>query len=189
MATKREQLEKLVHDMKAFADECDAKGELTAEDREKLDKYGKDVNELVASIKAEATASGTLDVAKAFLGDLAGKPGQAAPSDEPEVHTSGIVNPKGMTLGEAFVKSPVFEDFLKQFKGNDGRIREVTNIKSASYDVAGFGAKALITGASDRYAAGSVPHSRASWAATAGTPPARNSRVASSGRETSRSKL
>jgi len=36
---------------------------------------------------------------------------------------------------------------------------------------------------------GSVPHSCASWAATAGTPPARNSRVASSGREISRSKL
>ena len=36
---------------------------------------------------------------------------------------------------------------------------------------------------------GAVPHSRASCAATAGTPPARNSRVSSSGRETSRSKL
>src|SRR5689334_122313 len=90
MATKREQLEKLVHDMKAFADECDAKGELTAEDREKLDKYSKGVNELVASIKAEADANGSLDVAKAFLSDLSGKPAQAA-NAEPEVHASGIV--------------------------------------------------------------------------------------------------
>jgi HK97 family phage major capsid protein len=149
MATKREQLEKLVHDMKAFADECDAKGgALSADDRKKLDDYSADVTGLVASIKAEATASGSLDVAKAFLGDLAGKPGQAA-SGEPEIHSSGVVNPKGMTLGEAFTKSPAFDEFLGQFKGHDGRIREVSNIKSATFDVPGFGAKALVTGASD----------------------------------------
>jgi HK97 family phage major capsid protein len=148
MATKREQLEKLVYDMKAFADECDAKGELSADDRQKLDTMSKSVTDLVATIKAEATASDTMDVAKAFLGDLAGKPGQAA-DGEPEVHTSGIVNPKGMTLGEAFTKSPVFADFTKQFAGADGRIREVSNIKSAEYVVPGFGAKALVTGTSD----------------------------------------
>jgi HK97 family phage major capsid protein len=148
MATKREQLEKLVHDMKAFADECDAKGELSADDRQKLDNYSKGVNELVASIKAEAVAGDSIDAAKAFLGDLAGKPAQKA-ADGPEIHTSGIVNPKGMTLGEAFVKSPVFTDFIGQFKGSDGRIREVQNIKTASFDVPGFGAKALVTGASD----------------------------------------
>jgi HK97 family phage major capsid protein len=148
MATKREQLEKLVHDMKAFADECDAKGgALSADDRKKLDDYSADVTALVASIKSEATANGSLDVAKAFLGDLAGKPGEKAA--EPEVHSSGIVNPKGMTLGEAFVNSPVFADFTKQFAGSDGRIREVSNIKSAEYVVPGFGAKALVTGASD----------------------------------------
>jgi HK97 family phage major capsid protein len=149
MATKREQLEKLVHDMKAFADECDAKGgALSADDRKKLDDYSAEVTGLVASIKAEATASGSLDVAKAFLGDLAGKPGQAA-NTEPEVHASGIVNPKGLTLGEAFTKSPVYTEFLSQFKGSDGRIREVSNIKTASFDVPGFGSKALVTGASD----------------------------------------
>jgi HK97 family phage major capsid protein len=147
MATKREQLEKLVHDMKTFADECDAKSELSGEDRQKLDNYSKSVTTLVESIKSEATASGSLDVAKAFLADLGGKPGQAA-SSEPEVHTSGMVNPKGMTLGEAFTKSPAFDEFLGQFKGHDGRIREVSNIKSATFDVPGFGAKALVTGAS-----------------------------------------
>ena len=148
MATKREQLEKLVHDMKAFADECDAKGELSADDRQKLENYSKGVNDLVASIKAEAVASDTMDVAKAFLGDLAGKPAEKA-AGEPEVHASGIVNPKGMTLGEAFTKSPVYTEFLGQFKGSDGRIREVSNIKTASFDVPGFGSKALVTGASD----------------------------------------
>jgi HK97 family phage major capsid protein len=149
MATKREQLEKLVHDMKAFADECDAKGELTGEDRQKLDNFSKSVNDLVVDIKAEATANGSVDMAKAFLAELAGAPAPVATSSTPEVHTSGVVNPKGMTLGEAFVKSPAYGDFLAQFKGHDGRIREVTNIKSATFDVPGFSAKDLITGASD----------------------------------------
>ena len=137
MATKREQLEKLVHDMKAFADECDAKNEpLSSDDREKLDKMSADVTALVASIKAEASAGGTLDVAQAFLNDLSGAP--TAPTGEPEVHTSGIVNPKGMTLGEAFAKSPAFSDFVNQFKGSDGLIRNVRGLKSAEYQVGGF---------------------------------------------------
>ena len=160
MATKREQLEKLVHDMKAFADECDAKGQLTAEDREKLTNYSKGVTELVESIKAEATAGGTLDVAKAFLSDLAGAPGEKN-TDTEEIHTSGVVVPKaGMTLGEAFTKSPAYTEFLNQFKGHDGRIREVTNIKSGTFDVPGFDAKALLTGLSSTSAGALVVNDR-----------------------------
>lgn len=148
MATKREQLEKLVHDMKSHADECDAKGELTGDDRKKLEDYGQAVSELVTTIKSEATANGHLDVAKAFLADLSGAPGQAPPVDVDP--TSGVVIPKGgMTLGEAFIKSPAYSDFLTQFKGGDGRIREVSNIKTASFEVPGFGAKDLVTGTSD----------------------------------------
>lgn len=150
MATKREQLEKLVHDMKAFGDECDAKDELTGEDRDKLAQFSKGVTDLVESIKSEAAAQGNLDMAKAFLGDLAGDSGNSS-QESITVTQSGIVDPKGMTLGEAFIKSPAYGDFLGQFKGHDGRIREVTNIKSASFDVAGFagvGTKDLVTGLS-----------------------------------------
>ncbi len=148
MATKREQLEKLVHDMKAFGDECDAKGELTGEDRDKLDQYSKGVTDLVGSIKTEAAAQGHLDMAKAFLGELAGDSGNSQESIT-VTGPSGVVDPKGMTLGEAFIKSPAYGDFLGQFKGHDGRIREVSNIKSASFDVAGFGSKAAVTGLAD----------------------------------------
>ena len=74
--TKREQLEQLVHNMQTFADECDAKDATTAEDVQKLNQMAADVQELVSAIKAEATASDTLDVAKAFLGDLAGAPAE-----------------------------------------------------------------------------------------------------------------
>jgi HK97 family phage major capsid protein len=143
--TKREQLEKLVHNMQAFADECDAKDETSAADVEKLNKMAADVQELVASIKAEATSTGTLNIAKAFLGDLAGAP-DAVDSEPAEIN--GIVNPKGMTLGQALVKSQAYGDFVAQYSGADGRIREVSNIKSASFDVPGF-KNAVVTGASD----------------------------------------
>jgi HK97 family phage major capsid protein len=149
-ATRREQLEKLVHDMQALADECDAKDATTPEDVKKLNDMGAEVQQLVEAVKAEAAAGGTLDVAKAFLGDLASPAGQKddkAPGT-PDV-VDGIINPKGMTLGEAFIKSPAYSDFIKQFGGADGRIREVGNIKSASFDVPGFGQKAPITGLSD----------------------------------------
>jgi hypothetical protein len=54
-----------------------------------------------------------------------------------------------MTLGEAFVKSPAYDDFVKQFKGPTGQIRNVAlNIKS-SFEVPGFDTKALVTGVSD----------------------------------------
>lgn len=153
--TRREQLEKLTNEMRTFAAECDAKGELTGEDRQKLENLGKDVTQLVEDIKSEATANGTLDVAKAFLSDLA-SPAAAEIADshrkwfnrELQEVRDGIVNPKGMTLGEAFTKSPAYEEFINQYKGADGRIREVTNIKSATFDLPGFGAKDLVTGAS-----------------------------------------
>lgn len=147
-ATRRERLERLVTEMRTFASECDAKdGGASGEDIAKLNKMGQDVKALADEVKAEAEAMGNLDVAKAFLGDLAGDAGKPAEKSGPEV-IDGIVNPQGMTLGEAFVKSPAYEDFLNQFKGADGRIRNDNNVKSATLDVAGFGLKAPITGSS-----------------------------------------
>lgn len=144
--TKREQLEKLVHNMQAFADECDANDATSTEDVQKLNQMATDVKDLVAAIKAETTASGTLDVAKAFLGDLAGAP--AAPeADAAKVSASGIINPKGMTLGQAVTNSPAYAEFLGQFKGADGTIKG-SGIRSAAIDFPGFhGPKAtLVTG-------------------------------------------
>jgi HK97 family phage major capsid protein len=157
VATKREKLEKLVSDMKAFADECDAKEQVSAEDVKKLNDMGADVKGLVDAIKAEATADGHLDMAKAFLADLAGAPAPK-PAGELEVK-DGIVNPSGMSLGEAFTNSPAYSDFVKQYRGNDGRIMEVSGLKTAPFEVNGFDrdavhkalrhGKALVTGADD----------------------------------------
>ena len=146
--TKREQLEKLVHDMKAYADECDAKDETTAEDVEKLNQMAGDVKSLVAAIKAEAEASGTLDVASAFLSELGGSGAKAPDVADVKAAQSGIVNPQGMSLGEAVTKSAAYQEFLGQFRGADGVIKG-NGIKSASIDFPGFHGKGLVTGLSD----------------------------------------
>ena len=81
MPTKREQLEKLVHDMKSRAGEIDGKAAAaTPEEIEEINKMGADVKGLIDTIKAEAASTGTLDVAKAFLSELAGVPGAPEPT-------------------------------------------------------------------------------------------------------------
>lgn len=159
--TRRERMERLVGEMKHLADELDTKyaddGAPTAEELEELNRRGAEIKGLKDEILARAQADGTIDMAKAFLGDLAGAPApQAAPGDGVpfDVGDNGLIRPKnGMTLGEAFTKSPAFEEFVAQFKGSDGAIRNVRGLKSAEFQVQGFGmrglsSKTLITGAS-----------------------------------------
>ncbi len=156
--TRRERLERLVGEMKSFADGLDVKyatdGAPDDAERAELDRRAAEIKGLVEEIKAKAMSEGTLDMAKAFLGDLAGAPApQAAPGAAPEIGDNGLINPKGMTLGEAFSKSPAFDEFVAQFKGADGQIMDRRGIKSASFDVKGFGlrgtaSKTVVTGVS-----------------------------------------
>lgn len=145
--TPREQLEKLVPEMTAFADDCDAKdGGATADDREKLAKYTADVKNLIETVKSSQAANGAIDIAKGFLGEL----GATTPGGAPlEIHSSGIVNPKGMTLGEAFAKSPAYQEFVKGYTGTNGAIMSVPIQKAANFEAGGLYGKAMITGLSD----------------------------------------
>lgn len=159
MATKREQLEKLIADMKTAAAEIDGRDTpATAEEIAKLNAMGADVTALVADIKASASAKGTFDLATAFLGDQAGaaidKPA------EPEVK-DGIVNPQGMTLGEAVIKSPAYIEFLKEWAGPDGRVRKGNGSMQAPLHALGslYG-KGLVTGLSDSSAGAFVVNDR-----------------------------
>lgn len=150
---KRDQLEKLVADMKNYADEAGDR-EATADDTARLVKQYEDMKRLVDEIRVEAKMTGTIDVAQALLAELAGSSAGGQQPEAPVVPSvraqkSGIVDPNGMTFGEAFVKSPAYDGFLTQYRGSDGRIREVGNVKSDTFDVPGFRSKALLTGAND----------------------------------------
>jgi len=153
--TKREQLEQLAHDMQTFADELDAKAVAggdtyvqSADDTQKLIQMGTELTRLVKAVKDEGAAMGDLKGAQAYLGSLASGIGGETKAERQPDAINGIVNPQGMTLGQALVKSEAYADFVAQYSGADGRIREVTNIKSASFDVPGF-KNTVITGASD----------------------------------------
>ena len=119
-ATKREQLEKLVHDMQALATAADVKGDFSSEDRERLIKMMADSKRMSDEITEEATINGGLADAKAFLANL------ASPADKPvgekhDMTISGLpMNPPGgKTIGEMFVESPAYGDFKARYAGAD----------------------------------------------------------------------
>lgn len=172
--TRRERLERLVGEMKSFADGLDVKyatdGVPDLNERQELDRRAAEIKSLVEEIKSKATTDGTIDMAKAFLGDLAGAPApQAAPGGgEVEVHATGVANPKGMTLGEAVVKSPGYAEFLGQYQGADGQIMSgLSNLKAVGLKVDGFGnrgmeSKTVVTGASSTSGGALVVNERTS---------------------------
>lgn len=147
MATKREQLEKLVHDMKAAAAEMDAKvaagDEPTGAERTALVKMSKDAAALKAAIVAEAQAAKDagegLEDAKSFLASLGINPDGKAPDNARNAKGGGA--PSGLSLGEQFIASEQFKSLMSRFPG--GRIPDRATL---AMDPVGF--KALITGAS-----------------------------------------
>lgn len=154
--TKREQLEKLVHDMQAVADEADAKGDFTAEQRQSIVAMAADVKRLKEEIVSEAEASGTLADAKGFLAGLAGKSEPTA-ADKHDLTVDGLpMNPQGKTLGELFVGSDAYADFKGRYAGRDGVIPASSKgIQSAPF-MADMGTKDLVTGASATSAGAAV---------------------------------
>lgn len=159
-ATKREQLEKLVHDMQALADNCDAKGEFDAADQERMVKMATDAKALKEQITAEAEATGTLNDTKDFLKSLGAKPGDVEPVDELKAQAdhTGIAKPDGnKTLGQLFAESQAYDEFRKRYVKADGTISNATRVSMQPYELPGFNKrasfslddqKALVTGTS-----------------------------------------
>jgi HK97 family phage major capsid protein len=154
MATKREQLEKLVHDMQAIADAADAKGDFGSDDRSKLIDMMADSKRLSEEIKAEAEISGNLTDTKAFLASLSGDREETA-ADKHDLTVSGLsMDTAGKTLGELFTESPAYGDFKARYAGRDGIIPSSTKgIQSGVFQVDG---KALLTGTSATSAGAAV---------------------------------
>jgi HK97 family phage major capsid protein len=156
-ATKREQLEKLVHDMQTLADAADVKGDFSAEEREQLIKMMADSKRLGDEIKDEATINGGLADAKAFLAALAAPPGSNGHNGEKhDVTVSGLpMNPPGgKTLGELFTESPAYSEFKARYAGADGVIKASTKgLQSGLFTV---DLKTVITGGSATSAGAAV---------------------------------
>jgi HK97 family phage major capsid protein len=148
--TKREQLEKLVHDIKQMTDDAESKGngDFSAEDRQKVTDMLTEAQALKASMLEDAKLNGGIDELKGFLGDLAGKPAEPTASDKFALTQGGLdMRPKGKTFGQLFTESEQYGDFLKRYAGgNGGIIKDSTKgIQSAPF---AWDGKALITGAS-----------------------------------------
>ena len=154
MATKREQLEKLVHDTQVIADAADAKGEFTSDDQERLTKMMADIKRLSDEIKTEAQITGSITDAKAFLASLGGERQETA-ADKHDSTVSGLpMDTQGKTLGQLFTESGVYKDFLGQYAPG-GVIKETTKgIQSMPFE--SFGGKALLTGGSATSAGAAV---------------------------------
>lgn len=148
-ATKREQLEKLVHDMQSLADAADVKGDFSSEDRERLIKMMADSKRLRDEITEEATINGGMADTKAFLANLAAPADQKTNGGEKhDLTVSGLpMYPTGnKTLGELFSESPAYEEFKARYAGADGIIKPSTKgIQSSPFAI---DAKDLITGGS-----------------------------------------
>jgi HK97 family phage major capsid protein len=163
--TPREELERIAPEYKTINDRVLA-GTHNEDDTKRLDELGVIVDGLMERVTLTKAHGGKLDLVSAFLGDAASTSATAKGIvDQNELaEKSGIVNPNGMTLGEAFVKSPAYQEFVKHFAGSDGVISNVPVHKAAGFRAnslyAGAGQKALITGLSDTSAGAFVTTQR-----------------------------
>lgn len=176
--TAREELEGLIPQMQTLADEIDAKGaDASADDAKRLADMVEDASRLMTIVKTASAAKGTGDAANAMLAQFGGAPAPNIDSGNALLAgATGIVDPKGMTLGEAFAKSPAFEDFRKKFVDQNGVVREKVRIGDSSMATidgslwtprntkalfhAGAEGKAMITGLSDTSAGAFVTTAR-----------------------------
>ena len=157
--TKREQLEKLVLDTQNLADEADAKGDFSAEQREQVIRMMTDIKRLKDEVTEEAELNGTLSDAKAFLAQLAGAPAPAPSADAKFSETmAGLpMRTEGKTFGELFVESEQYRDFVKRYAGADGLIKHSTKgITSAPFATGAVDLKDLVTGSSATSAGAAV---------------------------------
>lgn len=149
MKTKREQLEKLVHDIKQMTDDAEEKGtgDFTAEDRKKIADMLTEAQNIKAALVEDAKVNGDVADLKGFLDALAGKPNEPTASEKFSLTMGGMdMRPKGKTFGQLFTESEQYKDFVKRYGGMEGIIKDSTKgIQSSPF---AWDGKALITGTS-----------------------------------------
>jgi HK97 family phage major capsid protein len=144
--TKREQLEKLVHDMEELADACDEKGTFDGEDQSRMLQMAADAKRLKTELVVQGETSGTLDETKTFLASLGSNPD--ADETTKIAGKNGIPGSiaAGRTMGQTFVESDAYQKFLSDYSQGGIIPNSTKGIRSQPMQLAGF--KTLITGVS-----------------------------------------
>ena len=159
MATTREQLEKLAHDMKALADEADAKSGADAEEiQAKILVLAKQFTDAKVTYENEKQVSKALADSTSFVSSLSDLPDGVVKSIADVNTTSAPVLPRG-SLGAQFVGSDSYKDFTGRYgTGADGVIpHSVKGIQSRPFQV---DTKDTITGTSSTSAGAAVVNDR-----------------------------
>lgn len=119
--TLREQIEaghKAVADRAAFIEQLGERA--TADDWAQLQTMTEDLAGKLSTFEQQNSVRGVQGQARALLDQLAGVPVQQASGTFDSLASStGIANPRGMTVGEAFTQSPAYQELLAR-AGGDG---------------------------------------------------------------------
>lgn len=164
--TLREQIEaghKAVADRAAFIEQLGDRA--TADDWAQLQTMTEELAGNLSAFEQQNSVRGVQGKARALLDQLAGSATvvQASGQYDAIASSTGIVNPRGMTVGEAFVSSPAYQELAARagldgmggFGGKSTPVNFGLSLATASQnlmfeqDADGRPRNALITGASD----------------------------------------
>jgi len=122
--------------------------EPSSDDLVKLQAMANEAGELMAQVKTQAEASGSLKATGEFFKGLGlNAPAEGESREEKMAAQSGITLPtNGMSMGEAFVNSPAYQE-IQQAKGVDGALSDNWHGQSGKFEFNNFDRNGMISNA------------------------------------------
>nr|WP_297112595.1 hypothetical protein [Tessaracoccus sp.] len=152
--TMKERLQAAVTAAEKYGDDLDAKGvSPSGDDLAHLTALLGEVKDAKKALESDAEAKGALADAKAFMSQLAGTGPDTSSGKQ---HVGSIALPSRhqvKTFGQAFVESPAYDAFVKQYARNGVIPDSIKGLQSGTF---GADMKALITGVSDTSAGAAI---------------------------------
>jgi HK97 family phage major capsid protein len=144
----RERLQAAVKQLQDFSDALDAKDNMSGEDITELRRRMEEVKSLREAVEADAQVKGQMEDARAFLKTLAGPDEKDGKREQVKVAATewgASAKPSGKTLGEMFVESGVYGEFIGRYAKGGVIPNQVKGIQSNPFTA---DLKALVTGTS-----------------------------------------
>ena len=144
MSSTKERLDAAVKNLTTYSDECDSKDSLTGEDIAELKSRMEEVATMRGQYEADAQAKGEMAEAKKFLSSLSGGDAEKKAA-KVTTEWGAPANPAGKTLGEMFIESDAFGDFIGRYSKGGVIPNQVKGVQSLPFmtDI-----KTLVTGTS-----------------------------------------